>query len=295
MFEQTSTIKEFAEQTAVATRLMYAAPNRRTTHRLVRLDVPTPSWMRAPGECPGMFALESAMDELAEACGIDPIELRVRNEPDVDPETGQPFCSRHLVACLREGAARFGWAGRDPRPGVRRDGRWLIGTGVAASTYPARAMPSQARATVRRRPLRGAIAAADIGTGARTVLLAVAADALGVPGRHRRADRRQRAAARDDRRRLDGHRVLELGGDQGLPRSARPGRPGTGPCRRAGSARTPTRRPTSPPSRAGARYAFGAQFAEVRVDVDTGEIRVPRLLGVFAAGRIINPAQARRS
>ena len=86
--EQSSTVKEFAEQTAVATRMMYASPTRRTTHRLARLDVPTPSWMRAPGECPGMYALESAMDELAIACGIDPIELRIRNEPETDPETG---------------------------------------------------------------------------------------------------------------------------------------------------------------------------------------------------------------
>src|SRR5437899_9192787 len=134
--EQTSTIREFAEQTAVATRMMYAAPNRRTTHRLARLDVPVPTIMRAPGECPGMFALESAMDELASAYGLDPIELRIRNEPAVDPETGRPFSSRNLVACLREGAQRFGWAPHDPKPGTRRDGLWLVGTGVAASTYP---------------------------------------------------------------------------------------------------------------------------------------------------------------
>src|SRR5215470_8358887 len=105
--EQTSRIKEFAEQTAVATRTMYAAPNRRTTHRLAALDVPVPSIVRAPGEAPGMFALESAMDEMAIACGLDPIEFRVRNEPEVDPESGLPFSSRNLVACLREGARRL--------------------------------------------------------------------------------------------------------------------------------------------------------------------------------------------
>src|SRR5438132_1775428 len=127
--EQTSTIREFAEQTAVATRMMYAAPNRHTTHRLARLDVPLPTIMRAPGECPGMFALESAMDEMAIACGLDPIELRVRNEPEIDPDSGHPFSSRGLVACLREGAQRFGWEQRDPRPGMRSDGRWRIGTG----------------------------------------------------------------------------------------------------------------------------------------------------------------------
>src|SRR5438132_12431612 len=127
--EQTSTIREFAEQTALATRMMYAAPNRHTTHRLARLDVPLPTIMRAPGECPGMFALESAMDEMAIACGLDPIELRVRNEPEIDPDSGHPFSSRGLVACLREGAQRFGWEQRDPRPGMRSDGRWRIGTG----------------------------------------------------------------------------------------------------------------------------------------------------------------------
>ena len=116
VIEQTSTVAEFAEQTAVVTRMLYAAPSRRTSHRLAALDVPTPSWMRAPGECPGMFALESAIDELACALQIDPIELRVRNEPGVDPETGMPFSSRNLVACLREGAERFGWEGREALP-----------------------------------------------------------------------------------------------------------------------------------------------------------------------------------
>src|SRR6202043_1323942 len=99
--EQTSTLQEFAEQTALATRMMYAAPNRSTTHRLARLDVPVPAWMRAPGACPGMFALESAMDELAIACGLDPIELRVRNVPSVHPESGLPFSTHGLVDCLR--------------------------------------------------------------------------------------------------------------------------------------------------------------------------------------------------
>ena len=120
--EQTSRIKEFAEQTGVATRMMYAAPSRRTTHRLAALDVPVPSWMRAPGEAPGMFGPEVALDELAGQLGIDPVELRIRNEPAVDPETGKPWSSRHLVECLRAGARRFGWHDRDPRPGVRREG-----------------------------------------------------------------------------------------------------------------------------------------------------------------------------
>jgi xanthine dehydrogenase YagR molybdenum-binding subunit len=298
VFDQTSTLTEFTEQSAVATRHMYAAPNRRTTHRVVRLDVPTPSWMRAPGECPGMFALESAMDELAVACGLDPVELRVLNEPPVHPETGQPFSSRNLTACLREGAARFGWAARDPVPGVRRDGpgfRWLTGTGMAASTYPARAMASQARVSVSESGhYQVSIAAVDIGTGARTALLSVAAEALGVP-----------EAAID----------LVIGDSALPPAMIAGGSMGTASwswavvkaCRslreqvRARDGAVPPGGLTAEAATAAdidalpshARYSFGAQFAEVRVDSDTGEVRVPRLLGVFAAGRIVSPAQAR--
>jgi xanthine dehydrogenase YagR molybdenum-binding subunit len=148
VIEQTSKIKEFAEQTAAPTRMMYAAPSRRTTHRLAALDVAVPSWMRAPGECPGMFAPEVAMDELAVACSVDPVELRIRNEPSVEPGSGLPFSSRNLVSCLREGARRFGWERRDPAPGVRRENGWLVGVGMASSTYPVHRRPGSA-ATIR--------------------------------------------------------------------------------------------------------------------------------------------------
>ncbi|MBF6618929.1 MAG: xanthine dehydrogenase family protein molybdopterin-binding subunit, partial [Patulibacter sp.] len=116
---QTAATPGFLEPTTMPTRVLYAAPHRRSSQQVAALDVPSPSWFRAPGRCPGTFALETAMDELAVACGLDPIELRVRNEPEVDPETGVRFSSRGLVACLREGAERFGWADRDPRPSVR--------------------------------------------------------------------------------------------------------------------------------------------------------------------------------
>jgi xanthine dehydrogenase YagR molybdenum-binding subunit len=282
---QSSRIREFTEQTVVATRVMYAAPHRRTSHRLLRLDVPTPSWMRAPGECPGMFALESAMDELAFAAGIDPVELRIRNEPEQDPERGIPFSSRNLVACLREGAERFGWEGRDPAPGVRRDGRWLVGTGVAASTYPAYQSPATARATRdggERFTVR--IGATDLGTGARTVLTQIAADALAV----------------------DPDAVtLELG-DSALPRAGvAGGSMGTASwgtavqmacdeLRASGGDEAFADTSEFLESREDyARHAFGAQFVEARVDPDTGEVRVGRHLGVFAAGRIINPRTAR--
>jgi xanthine dehydrogenase YagR molybdenum-binding subunit len=292
VIEQTSTLKEFAEQTAVATRHMYAAPNRRTTHRLVQLDVPTPSWMRAPGECPGMFALESAMDELAVECGLDPVELRIRNEPDVEPESGRPFSSRNLLACLREGASRFRWDRRDPTPGIRRDGRWLVGTGVASSTYPARAAPSQARATVDGAGrYQVSIAAVDIGTGARTALLLVAAEALGVSPDA--VDLRIGDTAYGE--------AMVAGGSMGTAswswaivkacRALREQVEARGPSSGLSAEVATQADIQSLPDYA--RYSFGAQFAEARVDLDTGEVRVPRLLGVFAAGRIISPTTAR--
>jgi xanthine dehydrogenase YagR molybdenum-binding subunit len=288
-------LREFAEQTAVATRMMYAAPNRRTRHRLAALDVPTPTWMRAPGETPGMYALECAIDELAIACGIDPIELRIRNEPAVDPESGAPWSSRDLVGCLRAGAERFGWESRDPTPGTHRDGHWLIGTGVAASTYPARRRASTAQA---RAEADGGfvvrIGAADIGTGARTVLTQVAADALGTTPERVRVELGDSALPSAPLaggsmgttswgsavvRACEGLRALldEHGGDvpaDGLEATA------------------DTADEVAADEKL-ARHAFGAQFAEVRVDADTGEVRVPRLLGVFAAGRVLNPITAR--
>jgi xanthine dehydrogenase YagR molybdenum-binding subunit len=291
---QSSTIREFAEQAALPSRMMYAGENRRTTHRLARLDLPTPSWMRAPGETPGMYALESAMDELAIACGIDPVELRIRNDPEVDPETGHRFSSRNLVACLRDGAERFGWSSRDPEPAVRRDGRWLIGTGVASSTYPARRRPSTAVA--RYDPNGGytiEIAAADIGTGARTALAQIAADALDVPLEQ-----------------ID----MQVGDSSFGPAQIAGGSMGNASwgsavvkaCRelRARMAEEGSEGPlwvqadTSEEVEGAnqeplAKHGFGAQFVEVWVDVDTGEVRVPRALGVFAVGRIINAKTAR--
>ncbi len=295
VIEQTGKIHEFTEQTAVATRMMYAAPNRRTTHRVARLDLPENSWMRAPGECPGMFALESAMDELAVACNLDPIELRIRNEPEVDPETGRPFSSRGLVRCLREGAGRFGWAARPQQPRMQRDGPWLIGTGVAASTYPVYSFPAEALVRVDRAGhYTVRIAASDIGTGAWTALTQIAADALEVSP----------------------ERVhLEIG-DSALPKAGGAG--GSSGIASWGAAivaavqnlraclqeqyhgNVPAEGleatgefKNNPEAERFSMHAFGAQFAEARVNVDTGEVRVPRLLGVFAVGHVINPKTAR--
>jgi xanthine dehydrogenase YagR molybdenum-binding subunit len=304
--QPTAKIKEFAEQTAIATRMMYAAPNRRTTHRVAALDIPAPNPMRGPGEAPGMFALESAMDELALACGLDPIELRIRNEPRVDPESGLPYSSRQLVRCLREGARLFGWETRDPTPRARHESGWLIGTGVAASTYPTYLIPgNSARIGVNGDGrYRVSLAASDIGTGALTSLTQIAADALEVdvadvevqigdsslPMAFMAGGSAGTAswgaaiveAARVLRERVSSDRG-GIPAAHGIEIVSDPMRMAdhTGPL------------PGGPFAEKYAMHAFGAQFAEVRVNVDTGEVRVPHLLGMFDAGRIINPLLAR--
>ncbi|MFE4056477.1 xanthine dehydrogenase family protein molybdopterin-binding subunit [Streptomyces sp. NPDC059096] len=290
----TSTVHEFVEPSAGVARVMYDAEAHHTANRVVRLDVPTPTWMRAPGEAPGSYALEAALDELAEKCGVDPIELRLRNEPEQGPVSGLPFGSRNLVACFEEGARRFGWADRDPRPGVRRDGRWLLGTGTAAASFGAGAAPSTAAVTAEADgTFTVRIAAADIGTGARTALTLIAADALDT------APDRVRVRIGDS----DFGPAMIAGGSMGTRSwawavniAARDLREqlalgGTVPPEGI-TARSDTSAAVGalPPRE---RHSFGAQFAEVAVDVATGEVRVRRMLGIFAAGRIVNPLTAR--
>lgn len=291
VLEQTSTSKQFVEQSAVVTRNLYAAPHRRTSHRVAVLDVAVPSWMRAPGEMPGAYALEAAMDELAVAAGIDPVELRIRNDTQTDPESGKPFSGRRLVECLRRGAAEFGWAGRDARPGVRRDGDWLVGTGVAAATYPANVIADNS-ATIRALdPGRFVveIGAADIGTGAWTVLGQIAADAL--------------EAEPDDIEVRIGDtsypRASVAGGSSGtaswgtaITTAARAFRKEHGDDPRPG-AETTASAEENPDLERYATHSHGAHFVEVRVHRLTGEVRVSRMLGVFSAGRIVNPVTAR--
>ncbi|CAL9347905.1 xanthine dehydrogenase family protein molybdopterin-binding subunit [Streptomyces sp. enrichment culture] len=291
---QTSTVYEFVEPGAGVARTMYDATAHRTENRVVRLDVPSPTWMRAPGEAPGSFALECALDELAEKCGVDPIELRLRNEPETGPVSGLPFAGRNVAACFREGARRFGWDARDPRPGVRRDGRWLVGTGTAAASFPAGTLPSTAAVTAEANGgFTVRISASDIGTGARTALTLIAADALRVPSE-----------------RID----VRLGDSDFGPSGIAAGSMGTRSWGWAVAAAAEELRERLVPGvelppegitvrsdttaaiaalAAKERHTWGAQFAEVAVDVTTGETRVRRMLGVFAAGRIVNPLTAR--
>ncbi|GAA3798803.1 xanthine dehydrogenase family protein molybdopterin-binding subunit [Streptomyces phyllanthi] len=290
----TSTVHEFVEGSAGVARTMYDADAHRTATRLVRLDVPTPTFMRAPGEAPGSFALESALDELAEKCGIDPIELRARNKPERGPVSGLPFSSHHLLDCFREGARRFGWADRDPRPGLRRDGRWLLGTGTAAAHFGAGAAPSTAAVTAEADgTFTVRISAADIGTGARTALTLVAADALEV------TPDRVRVRIGDS----DFGPAFIAGGSMGTRSWAWAVTAAATELRERLALNTgippegiTIRSDTTAAIGALAqkeRHSFGAQFAEVAVDPTTGEVRVRRMLGIFAAGRIVNPLTAR--
>jgi xanthine dehydrogenase YagR molybdenum-binding subunit len=325
----TSRFEEFAEQSAVPTRALYAAPNRRTTHRLVRLDINRGEWMRAPGEASGLLALESAMDELADKLGMDPIELRIRNEPERDPELNVPFSSRNLIACMREGAERFGWRDR-PKPGGRQDGRKLVGYGMAAAIRANYLGPGSAQVSI---DAKGQVTVradmTDIGTGTYTILTQVAADRLGVPLSAVKVDlgdsrfprsagsggswgatssstavhnaclklREQIAAAAvsHERSPFHGANVVDARFESGrltigarsehlrdlMSRVAPDGLAATGEAVRGETYKTYS------------QHAFGAHFAEVAVDLDTGEIRLNRMLGVFAAGNILNPKTAR--
>ena len=182
----------------------------------VELDMLANTFMRAPGEAVGSFALECAIDELAERIGIDPVELRIRNEPDKDPTSGKAFSSRHLVEAYRTGAERFGWADRDPRPGARREGEWLIGMGCATATYPYHRFPGGvARITLTRDGhVKVEIAAHEMGMGTATAQTQVTAERLGLPlesvtvaygdsSLPRRRPGRRLASDRLDRRRGD--------------------------------------------------------------------------------------------
>jgi xanthine dehydrogenase YagR molybdenum-binding subunit len=328
------------EAATIQTRVLYAGPNRMTRLRLATLDLAEGSSMRAPGEAPGMMALEIAMDELAEKCGIDPIDFRIINDtqvqpddstrpPSTDPQSpvgsppnppdrGRPFSQRQLVECLRTGSARFGWSARNARPGITRDGRWLIGMGVAAAVRGAPRRKSSARI---RLDSRGIVAVetdmTDIGTGSYTIIGQTAAETMGV----------------------NLEKVVVRLGDSSFPESVGSGGQAGAASSTAGvyaaclkmremiaqrlgfnSAETEfldgrvrignRSVPLSEAAQDGdliaedaiefgdldKRYAvetFGAHFVEVSVDVYTGEIRIRRMLAVCAAGRILNPMTAR--
>ncbi|AJR22916.1 MULTISPECIES: aldehyde oxidoreductase molybdenum-binding subunit PaoC [Sphingobium] len=309
-----------AETAAQQTRLLYRGPNRLTTHRLSTLDLPEGNAMRAPGEAVGLLALEVAMDELAEACGVDPVELRIRNDVQYDPEAGpqRPFSSRKLVECLREGAERFGWNRRNPKPGQVRDGRWLVGMGVASAFRNNLVTKSGARIGV---DAKGHVTVetdmTDIGTGSYTIIGQTAAEMLGVPldaVTVRLGDSRfpassgsggqwggnsstagVYAAAMALRAKLAekaGFPVDKALFEDGLVRLGNQSQPlGTLAGREGLWAEDSM--DYGDLTKRYAQATFGAHFCEVGVDIDTAEVRVRRMGGAFAAGRILNPKSAR--
>jgi xanthine dehydrogenase YagR molybdenum-binding subunit len=306
------------EGAAIQTRSLYAGANRLTRHRLAALDVPIASSMRAPGEAVGLLALECAMDELAEKLNLDPIELRLRNEPAEDPERDVPYSSRHLIACLQSGAQRFGWARRNAKPGQVRDGRWLVGMGVAAAT---RGNPLQrSKASIRLDPDGVAtvrMAMTDIGTGTYTILTQIAAEMLGLPPGRIRMELGDTnfpqasgsggsfGAASSGSALFDACMNLraKLAHATGIDVDA--AHFVNGRLEAAGQSKALTDLVGSNGIEADgeiepgatlkdfSQQSYGAHFAEVGVDADTGEIRLRRMLGVFAAGRILNAKTAR--
>ena len=320
----------FTEHASNFARSLYAAPNRLTGHRLVRLDLPVASAMRAPGEASGTLSLEVAMDELAEKLGMDPVELRILNEPESDPETGKPFSIRQLVRCFREGAQMFGWDRRNPVPGQVRDGRWLIGMGTAAAIRGNFLLPAKASFTA---DADGVVTVrqgmTDIGTGTYTVLAQIAAETLGVPLADVRVEigdselppapgsGGQFGAATAGSAALDAgmnlrKAIAELAAND--PDSPLFGGPEQDVVfadgviaigNRSERLRDLIRRnrpegltadgEVRPAADAGkwSSHTYGAHFVEVGVDTVTGEVRTRRMLGVFAAGRILNWKTAR--
>jgi len=301
-YQETSAYEEFTEALLNPSRFLHSCPSVYTRHRLAPMNVHTPTYMRAPGEVSGIFALESAMDELAVALNIDPIELRLRNEPEQDEFKKLPFSSRSTRGCYRVAAERFGWSRRNPEPRSMRDGRWLIGWGMAGATYPMNYAPASAMARLLPDGTAEVMSAAsDMGPGTWTSMTQVAAETLGLPI----------------------ERVKFMLGDTRLPRApvhggsltmASVGSAVQAACRTAreqalarggaNDAADAVRRIGQPvevladvkpgdESQRFSMHAFGAVFVEVAVDPDLGETRVRRIVGAYGAGRIVNPKTTR--
>ncbi|OON63300.1 xanthine dehydrogenase [Massilia sp. KIM] len=307
-------------ETAVQqTRLLYAGANRYTALRLATLDLPEGNAMRAPGEAPGMMALEIAIDEMAEKLGMDPVAFRILNDTKVDPEKpSRPFSERRLVECLRQGAERFGWSKRNPKPGQVRDGRWLVGMGVAAAFRNNLVMKSGAR--VRLEPSGNVVVETDmtdIGTGTYTIIAQTAAEMMGVPI--------ERVTVRlgDSRFPVSAGSGGQWGGNSSTAgvyaacvklREAVAARLGvaadgiefadgavraggrTVPLAQVGGGQELVGEDTIEYGDLDKKYqqsTFGGHFVEVGVDAATGETRVRRMLAVCSAGRILNPKSAR--
>jgi xanthine dehydrogenase YagR molybdenum-binding subunit len=328
VISETSTIEDWVEPSSLCTRMLYACDNVATTQRLVKLNIATPTFTRAPGEASGTFALDSALDELSYALRIDPLEMRLRNHAEREPQKNLPFSSKSLRECYRVGAERFGWTRRDPRPQSMRDGRWQVGWGMATATYPTNR--SGAEALARLLPDGSALVqcgSQDLGTGTCTVMTQVAADALGLPANRVRFELGDSAlpkapvsggsqtvasvapAVKQACEAVRAKLVALAVGDAASPLNGRPadavtvtdgwlrlkadaqrGEPVAAVLARHGGQALEARVESKPgPEREQfAMHAFGAVFVEVRVDAELREIRVPRIVGAYGIGRLLN-------
>lgn len=330
---QNCTFDEFVERTTPFTREVYACPNVETSLRLVKLDAGTPTYMRAPGESTGSYALESAMDELSYSLGMDPLELRLRNYSENDPDTGRPWSSKSLRECYQQGADRFGWARRNPKPRSMMEGGRLVGWGMATASYPTHRSQASARARVFSDGTALVQSGSqELGTGTYTVMTQVAAEALGLPVEKVRfelgdtdmpetpisggsqtaasvgsAVQAAALAARDKFISLAvGDTASPLyGAAAGDITAGSSGLVLKSDASRAESYAAILARHNLPmmealgdgkPGEEAKKYAmraFGAQFAEVQVDPNLGQVRVTRWVGCFAAGRILNAKTGR--
>jgi xanthine dehydrogenase YagR molybdenum-binding subunit len=330
---ETARIEDWLEPSALVSRFLYACDNVATSHRLVPLNVAVPTFQRAPGEATGSFALESALDELAHTAGIDPLAFRLRNHSDFDAERGLPYSSKSLRECYARGAEAFGWSRRPLQPGAMRDGDDRVGWGMATATYPSKRMPSEASAALRpdgRVQVR--CGTHDLGTGTWTLLTQVAADTLDLPpsrialaigdsalpmapvsgGSMSAASagsavvavcealrtRLIELAVADEDSPLHGveHELVELR-DGRLRHGQDPARAETLEAlalrHRPESLQAQVRATPGPDAEQFSKHSFGAVFVEVRVDAALGEIRVPRIVGAYAVGRLLNAKTGR--
>ena len=327
----TSMFEDWIEPCGLVTRMMYESPNQETSHRLARMHLGTPTFMRAPGEATGSYAQDCAIDELAHELHMDPLELRLKNYTERDPAKDLPFSSKSLRQCYEIGAERFGWRDRNPQPRSMRQGNKLVGWGMATASYPTNRMPAECAATLL--PVGTALFRSgthDLGTGTYTVMTQVAADALGVPIDRVRVElghsqmpeapvsggsmtvasvapavqaagmalrlKLLGIAAADERSPLFGATADEVGVDATtdggelylLDEPARREAMQSIAARHGGPVEVTARAEPGDEKQKYSMHAFGAVFVEVTVDEDLGEIRVPRVVGVYGVGKLMN-------
>ncbi len=329
----TSTFDEFVEKCASAAQMLYQTPNNSTTERVIPSDTGTPSYMRAPGEAPGTYALEAAIDEMAYAAKMDPIEFRLKNYADSDQHKNKPWSSKSLRQCYEQGAERFGWSKRNMEPRSMRDGQTLIGWGMASAVYPTNRSASTAKA---RLDADGTFSfesgTQDLGTGTYTIMTEIAASYFGVPMRSVKfrlgdtilppgansggsktaasvgsavylaaqalQEKLTQMAVSDGQSPLSGSSAQDVVFGNGRIHSR--SNPSKGETLQQMMARSgqphveaeATAKPGDEKEKY-SMYAFGAQFAEARIDADLGQIRVSRMVGCFGAGKILNAKTAR--